>query len=41
MIENQAMHLDHLARREMPRMQTGTVGHTGTSSQEGTLKETR
>ncbi len=33
--ENQAPHLIHLARREMPRTQIGTVGHTGTSLARG------
>jgi len=48
MIESQAwratlrvpgMHLDYLARREMPRMRIGRAGHARTSSQEGTLGE--
>ena len=33
------MHLDYLARREMPRMRIGRAGHARTSSQEGTLGE--
>jgi len=41
--DNQAIHLTGtrrvVARREMPWMKSGTVGHTGTSSQEETLRE--